>query len=230
VDDFDKLIAEMKAKYAERSSEQIAIDEARDAEVERERVRTVEAKRRAALDALTPSAHRWARADAPELQDRVGLSGARHWAMHPPASTFVLLTGDAGSGKTSLACAAMRTAIVEHRARLSGCLFVSAHRLGVARIQAKAGTGEPEVVERAMSCDWLLLDDLGSERDTANNAIPDVVFERYDRDAVTWITTGLHSDQIEKRYGSGFLRRLLDRSALVKLSPKTAQAALPGAQ
>jgi DNA replication protein DnaC len=175
------------------------------------------AQRFAAVAALTPSAHRWAHADAPELATRVKHPHARAWAESPPGSTFVLIAGTTATGKTSLACAAMRTAVIRRHREASECVFMSAHRLGVSRIQSKAGTGESADVERAMSCGWLLLDDLGSERDTANNAIPDVIWERYDRELTTWVTTGLTGAEIKGRYGAGFLRRLLDRSTVVKL-------------
>lgn len=166
---------------------------------------------------LTPPAHRWAHADAPELAARVRHPHARAWAWSPPSSTFVVIAGATATGKTSLACAAMRTAVIQRRREAAECLFVSAHRLGVARIQSKAGAGESLDVERAMRCGWLLLDDLGSERDTANNAIPDVIWERYDRELTTWITTGLTSKEIEARYGAGFMRRLIDRSTVLRL-------------
>jgi DNA replication protein DnaC len=189
-----------------------------------------------AIDRLTPTVHRWARADAPELTERVKLVGdsPSRWAASPPSTTFVILVGASGMGKTSLACAALRTAekrrwqtdLERYEGSEGGyarplfqtkTCFMTAHRLGTCRIQTKAGTGEAPEVERAMSCGWLLLDDLGSERDTAVNAIPDVIFERYDRDATTWITTGLTSRQIGERYGEGLLRRVLDRATTVKL-------------
>ena len=53
-----------------------------------------------------------------------------------------------------------------------------AWKLGVARAQHGLGQGEPPEVERALSTGLLVLDDLGSERNTAINAVPDVIFER----------------------------------------------------
>src|SRR6202050_1097745 len=119
-----------------------------------------------------PPAYRWARFHAPEISARVG-TAARHareralWRQ-----PRIVFTGSAGTGKTSLAVACLRQWVDE---RAAPAAFVHAYALATARLQHPAGHGEPEVVERAMTAPLTLLDDLGSERDSAGNAAPEVV-------------------------------------------------------
>ena len=89
-------------------------------------------------------------------------------------------------------------------------VFTNAYRFGFARIQTKAGTGEAEIVESAMKARLLIIDDLGSERDTANNAVPDILFHRHEEDLPTWVTTGKTKKQIAEMYGGGIARRLFE--------------------
>lgn len=142
------------------------------------------------------------------------------------ASPWVILAGLAGSGKTSLGVAMLRAAFeravanvadsydVERAGRMR---FVHAFRLGVARIQHRAGDGEAEEVRDAMRAPLILLDDVGSERDTANNALPDVIFERHAEGRATWMTTGLTVSQLKARYGDGIARRMLERATVIKV-------------
>ena len=76
------------------------------------------------------------------------------------------------------------------------------------------------MVREAMTSRIALIDDLGSERHTANNAIPDIVQERYDEQLPIWITTGLSHPQLVERYHDGVVRRLM-QGALVVLDTTT---------
>jgi DNA replication protein DnaC len=93
--------------------------------------------------------------------------------------------------------------------------FVHATRLGVARIQHPAGHGEADEVREAVTAPLVLLDDLGAERDTANNAVGDVITERHAEGRSTWVTTGLSQGEIVKRYGGGIARRLFEGAAVI---------------
>jgi DNA replication protein DnaC len=115
----------------------------------------------------------------------------------------VLLHGPSGSGKTSLAFACLRE-------RLPEAMWVSALRLGVARIQHSAGDGEAKLVAECIAAPLLLVDELGGENKTSNNAVKSVIFERYDRDLPTWVTTGFASKDLVAMYGDGALRRLTE--------------------
>jgi hypothetical protein len=93
----------------------------------------------------------------------------------------------------------------------------------VARIQHLAGHGEPEIVESAMKVPLALLDDVGSERDTSGNALPDVIFERHAEDRPLWVTTGLTRPQLITRYGAGIVGRLFERSVVLQVGPAQAE-------
>lgn len=183
--------------------------------------------------ATVPTSYRWA-FDEPREESfvtRVNLAGWQEQLEKFASQRWVIFAGAAGSGKTSLAVAALRAA---WEIQVSGpdvsefdvadakrMMFVHAHRLGVARIQHRAGDGEAPDVAAAMRASVLLLDDVGSERDTANNAVPDVIFERHAEGRDTWITTGLTVPQLKARYGDGVTRRMLERALIVKLGGET---------
>jgi len=104
-------------------------------------------------------------------------------------------------------------------------VYIPAWRLGTARIQHPAGHGEAEIVELAMTSRVALIDDLGSEAQTATSAVADVIYERHDEDLTTWITTGLSYEDLGARYGAGFLRRIVDGAACVTLGKAKKEAA-----
>jgi hypothetical protein len=165
------------------------------------------------LERTIPPAYRWARFGAAELTERA-----------PPASVAlaeascveprVCLMGVSRAGKTSLGVAMIRDWV--QRARRPAA-FVHAFRLGIARIQHPAGHGEPEAVDVAMRMPLILLDDLGSERDHAFSAVPDVIFERDAQGLPTWVTTGLTREQLVKRYGLGVVARVFERAKVIQV-------------
>ena len=175
---------------------------------------TREADARKRSLASIPKRYDWARLDAPELAKRVKarepLGGLTRRIL---ASERVVFAGPSGAGKTSLAIACLRE-------RIPHGLFVSALKLGTARIQGRAGDGEASLVERAMTAPLLLLDEVGGEVKTATNAVKDVIWERMDNDLPTWITTGFRSDELLAMYGDGALRRLTENVTVVQLGAK----------
>jgi hypothetical protein len=155
-----------------------------------------------------PRAFRWATLDAPELRERVGREQAIAHGAAAIDSPGVLLEGPSGSGKTSLACALLRAWDARNPRRPG--VFVPAWSLGVARMQYALGEGEPPLVERAMSTALLVLDDLGCERNTPTNAVPDVIFARALAQLPTWVTTWMTAEAIAERYGDGVARRVYE--------------------
>jgi DNA replication protein DnaC len=182
------------------------------------------AEERASAEATYPKRYAWARLGAPDLLVRVKASGdVESLARRILAAGTVVIHGPGGAGKTSLAVACLR-------ARTPAGLFVPSWRLGTARIQSAAGRGEASLVEAAIAAPILLIDDVGREPKTANNALADVVFARHDEDLPTWITTGFDSDALGSFYGDGFVRRITEGALLVPLAGgakqrKPAQAA-----
>lgn len=153
-----------------------------------------------------PPTFQWATLDAPELRRRVLRERAIAEARAALASGSLLFVGPSGSGKTSLACALVRAWDATRPRRLG--VFMPAWKLGVARAHHGLGQGEASEVERAMTTRLLLLDDLGSERNTAINAVPDVIFARALAGLPTWVTTWMTAAAVAQRYGDGIARRL----------------------
>jgi DNA replication protein DnaC len=155
-----------------------------------------------------PKAFRWATLAAPELRMRLARPQAIAEAEAALPSRALLLHGPSGCGKTSLACALLRA--WEARNPRRRAIFAPAWRLGMARVHHGLGLGEAPEVDRAMSARLLVLDDLGSERNTATNAVPDVVFARALAGLPTWVTTWMTHSAISQRYGDGIARRICE--------------------
>jgi DNA replication protein DnaC len=164
-----------------------------------------------------PPVYRWASFVAPELAERVATPDAIADARRIRLSPRVCLMGASRTGKTSLAVAMLRRWVSEYGRHAE---FIAVHRLGFARIQHAAGHGEPEIVERAMKAPLALLDDVGSERDTGTNPVPDIVFERHAEQRPTWVTTGLTREQLIQRYGTGMVSRLFDQTKVIRLASR----------
>jgi DNA replication protein DnaC len=166
-----------------------------------------------AVNPTLPPSFRWATLDAPELRQRVGRERAIAEGEAALSSPGLLLVGPSGSGKTSLACALLRA--WEARSPRRRGVFAPAWRLGVARAQHGLGQGEPHEVDRAMDAALLVLDDVGSERNTATNAVPDVIFARAFAGLPTWVTTWMTPEAVTQRYGDGVARRLYEAGRVV---------------
>ena len=163
------------------------------------------------VERTIPKGYRWASFESPDLRSRVTAASAA-LGEQAVAEWKVCLMGVSRAGKTSLGVAMLRRWVAENRRPAA---FVHAYRLGIARIQHPAGHGEPEIVNVAMRMPLILLDDLGSERDHALSAVPDVIFEREAEGLSTWVTTGLTREQLMKRYGLGVVARLFERGVVI---------------
>jgi DNA replication protein DnaC len=182
-------------------------------EADQERLRREEV--RDELEATIPRDLRWARFNAPELAGRV-VGGADPVARSQAAvrCQYVVWMGHAGTGKTSLATAALRA---WSRDAKRAAMFGRAHHLGTARIQQRAGSGEAPIVARAIAAPLLLIDDLGAEAQTQNNAIADVIRDRFDEEKPLWFTTGLTANEVAARYDGGAVRRIFERAMVIQL-------------
>jgi DNA replication protein DnaC len=164
-----------------------------------------------------PPAFRWARLGAPELDERVGrhardVVAARLGDMldrgGETRGARCVFLGGAGSGKTSLAVACFREAMLSESAGLG--LFTHAWRLGLSRAKYPLGQGDPPEFTAATSADLLVLDDVGTEPGSAPNPVAECIFERHAAGLPTWVTTGLTDAQIAARYGDGIARRIFE--------------------
>lgn len=178
-----------------------------------------------------PKHFHWALDATPEkLRGRVQGSPelVRRGLENPPSSGLLLL-GGTGSGKTSLAVAMLDAWVRQDPRNRTGALFVEAGWLSRARARHRLGADEAPLVQAAMTCPLLVLDDLGSEREDRDGCITDVLWTRTNHDRPLWITCGLASDQqtiegfavaVEKRYDGGFARRLVESSKVARLGAK----------
>ncbi|HEY3494814.1 MAG TPA: hypothetical protein VGK73_09020 [Polyangiaceae bacterium] len=156
----------------------------------------------------------------------------RHWRPEVGA----LLLGPTGAGKSMAACFLARRTIYERmqaatqwhyaadnpeqafettaeddRPFLSeryGVLWASAPALSMARRRHALGKGEPRLVDRAMRAKLLVLDDVGREPGQ-DNVVPEVLWERFDRNGLSTIATSGDSEaKLSDRYGAALIRRI----------------------
>lgn len=160
-----------------------------------------------------PRRYRWAQLGHADLARRVKLPGSleiREAASRILGASRVLLWGSSGSGKTSLAVACLRE-------RLPNAMWVSALDLGTTRIQHSAGDGKSKLETACRRAPLLLIDEVGGEVKSANNAVKDVILGRYDDDLPTWVTTGFEAKDIVAMYGDGALRRMTEGGYVLRM-------------
>ena len=178
------------------------------------------------LERSVPERYRWATFSAEAISTRVKRREAIGEGQKAFREARVILVGDPGAGKTTIAVAMLRARFLVNR---EPSLFIPAYRLGQARIQHPAGHGEAPDVLEAMRMRHVLLDDLGVERDTATNPIADVIFERDAENRTIWVTTGFTRAQLASRYGAGLARRLFEHATVIRCSDVPPKSARPDA-
>jgi len=152
--------------------------------------------------------------ETPELSTWVRSAraiAATRRALHEPRVTFV---GPAGSGKTTLALAAIRARYVETGERFR---IQPSWDLAVARQRFPLGDGDPPPIEDSIRTTMLLLDDLGNERPgpTYTGDLELIVYERHMHNRPTWVTTWCSKDQAIAKYGDGIARRLFSEALVI---------------
>jgi len=166
------------------------------------------------LEASIPGSYQWATLDALELPLRVA-GGARSVARARAVTLAprLLVVGDSGAGKTSLAVAMLRE---WSRARRLGALFVSVPEFASARMRSPLGR-EAEDVSAALRAPLVLLDDLGGELPIPTSPVTDVLRSRHAQGQPTWVTTWLDVEGLTRRYGEGIARRIGERAIVVRI-------------
>lgn len=164
--------------------------------------------------AMIPESFAWAGFSAPELRARVVSTPAIAQASAAVLVPRVVFLGPAGSGKTSLACAAMRA---RYYATGEFFYFAPASTLAMARARHKLGAGDPRELIEALQAPVLLIDDLGFEKPgpTSVNDVETVIYERHLHARPTWVTTWMRSDKARERYGDGIARRLFEGATII---------------
>lgn len=185
---------------------------------ERERREARERARERAIadvERSIPPVLRWARFDAPELRQRVDPIRAIELAKTALSAPSVVLVGDAGSGKSSLAVAMLRA----HAERGDRGIFVDSRALVRARVAHRMGEGEADLVSRAMRAPVLVLDELGAEigKGTAESVVAEVIHERHAWQRRTIYTTPFTAADLTARYGAGIVRRIVEGADLIRL-------------
>lgn len=156
----------------------------------------------------------WAAVTNAEWRGRVhprALAVADRWtAMRGP----IVLAGPSGIGKTStLRALAHRLRNEAVRAGDRGHPIVNAvwtSAVDLARVRRELPRGKPDIeLDRACKAGILFLDEVGQE-DATPNWLLELVDQRYRRKRPTLSTSGLNQTQLEARYGSGIVRRLVE--------------------
>ncbi len=135
---------------------------------------------------------------------------ARAYAEHfSPAAGSLLFQGGTGLGKTFLsACVARAVAA----GGFSVCYDTAAAVVGSFEAQKFSRDEEADRrVKRMLSCDLMILDDLGTEMPTpmADSALYTLINTRLNEGKNTIISTNLRDDELQRRYGAQICSRLL---------------------
>ena len=164
------------------------------------------------------------RHDSPEFAERV-----KHQRLRGAAERYKLELGNvafvtpSGLGKsTTMAAICLRltdeavlayrnssgrdSARLDHAARM---VWTTAAALCIARKQHRLGEGEAPDFERAERAKVLFLDEVGQEQADVRWLL-ELLDVRYSRQLPTLTTSGLTTEELERRYGTGTKRRLVE--------------------
>jgi hypothetical protein len=125
----------------------------------------------------------------------------------------VLVVGPSGIGKTLTAMAIARRLLAtayragNHEAPIVRAVWTSGPELARALRETRLGSAA-EALAEARGAPVLVLDEIGQES-AAPGWLLELLDERYRKRAPTLTTSGLTVEEIEKRYGSGAARRLV---------------------
>ena len=131
----------------------------------------------------------------------------------------LFLTGDVGSGKTYLACAIARDLIIEgHRV-----LFITAPNLfqDIRATFGKDKAGEQRIINKYSKVEYLIIDDLGSEKQTdfSLDRLYLIINNRYSEMLSSIITSNLSLDEIKEKIHDRISSRIAG-SCRVIIMPK----------
>lgn len=119
----------------------------------------------------------------------------------------LVFSGETGKGKTAGVVLALRR-FVEARERYVRVTWAKARSLSIAPGDFDESEEVRARCERAVDAAILVLDDLGHEPNWG--LILEVLDRRADLKRITLVTTGLTPQQLDERYPSGLVRRVLE--------------------
>ena len=131
--------------------------------------------------------------------------------------TLLLASKQPGLGKTHAAYAVGSQAV---REGLTVEAYAAMELLSALRPNMRDTAAPDKVLDDVVTCDVLVLDDLGRERitDWAQEQIHHVLNVRLASHLRTVVTTNLSSEEVGQRYGSPLLDRILDDAVVVKVT------------
>ena len=154
--------------------------------------------------------------DAPKRTER--LAFMRDWLL---GDKWLILLGPIGTGKTGLAVSA-------YKAMVDAGTHATFWRMGFLLDEARRAFAPDAGIESPLEplrngCDFLVLDDVGSERGTdwAVSTVRDLLTSRYERRLRTLITTNLNVKELGECYGERVKDRLADVAVALVLTGKT---------
>lgn len=123
-------------------------------------------------------------------------------AVRSNPTTCALFLGPTGCGKTTAA----KLLGWLTRSRLE---WLHAVELGQCERRHGLGAGEPPEITTAKRAEFLVIDDVGSERDTG--PLSEVLDYRYSRGLPTIVTTGCTQAGLRDHIGAAFVRRIVEQ-------------------
>lgn len=147
--------------------------------------------------------------------------------------TWAFIYGDSGVGKTHLAVAILQETIKQNKSGLFCVVPTLMNELR--RLMLKDHDAFYDMLNKVMSCDVLLLDDLGAEKATGKTAewLYLIINDRYINSRQTLITSNLDLNNIVNQLGiqgSRITSRIMGKSELVKLGGKDRRMIKEGAE
>jgi DNA replication protein DnaC len=131
---------------------------------------------------------------------------------HLPAGQGFWLTGDVGTGKSTLAMLISKTALEQHH---SVAIYSVPHLLAVIRDTYNGDVGEQSYLDlfrKLAAVDLLHLEDLGAEKQTdwVLEQLYSLVNQRYEDQRPVVATTNLSFDELEEQIGARTASRLIE--------------------
>lgn len=122
-----------------------------------------------------------------------------------------LISSKSGTGKTLMTSATVNALLNQY----VSCVFINVPDLMTLFEDAKrfdSAESESQLLDGLMSCDMLVLDDLGAEEDTNKTAqkIYQIVNKRYADEKSTIFTTNLNSTELKERVGTRTFSRIVE--------------------